>query len=91
MVAEYTFVLDVTTKGGMMRMRYANLIAFIVLLWTRGFHYFWISYNVFLVLYHDKAWTFFYTWSVIFLVFTGFNVSVVILPFYQRTVKWFKK
>ena len=91
MVAEYTYVLDVTTKEGLTRMRYANLIAFIVLLWARGFHYLWMSYNLFLRYYNDKSWGILYAWTGVFIIFSAFNYLAVILPFYKRTVKWFNK
>ena len=72
-------------------MRYANLLTFIVLVWTRGFHYMWICYNLFARFYNDKAWGCFYASIFLCTAFFGFNIGSVIMPFYHRTKKWFKR
>ena len=89
--AEYTYLLNVKTSEGLQKMKWSNLIAFVILLFTRGFHYVWICYNLLLRYYKEESWNFFTYSLIIFIAFSFFNVLMVIVPFYQRTVKWYRK
>jgi hypothetical protein len=91
LLTEYTYFLDTKTKSGLLTMQLFNLSCFILMLWTRGFHYGWICYNLLLKFYNDKAWAFVYSSLVIFTLFAIFNVFAIIVPFFKRTVKWFRK
>jgi uncharacterized membrane protein len=91
MIAEYTYMLDVKTVSGLRKMQYSNLLAFFLLLWLRGFQYLWISYNLCMRVWREKAYTFLTCSIIILSIFSFFNVFVVIVPFFKRTVKWFKK
>ena len=72
-------------------MRYANLIAFVILFLTRGLYYLWIVFKLCLRFYKEKAWIFFSATIVVCIIFEAHNVFLSIIPFYEKTVKWFKK
>ena len=90
-VAEYTYTLNVSTRSGVLKMRYANLIALIALILIRGFWFLLIVYKHLEMFYNDGKMYAFYISIGVAIVFMVFNVQVVIIPFYKRTVKWFGK
>jgi len=90
-IAEYTYLLDVSTTVGLFRMKYSNLVAFVSLLYTRGFYYLWLCKNLLERYTRDNATVFFWCSLSIFILFGFFNIFIVIIPFYTRTVKWFKR
>ena len=72
-------------------MRFANLIAFVIQFLTRGLYYIWISYKLCARFYKDKAWVFLIATIAAVIIFEAHNIFISIIPFYEKTVKWFKK
>ena len=62
------------------------------MLWLRGFHYVYMCYFLIKRAYYDpNSALFFKPGCTILALFLVFNFNAVIIPFYKRTVKWFKK
>ena len=57
----------------------------------RGPLFIWIAYNCMLTFWVEEDWKLLGVTCVILIIFGLFNVLIVIVPLFERAVKWFKK
>ena len=90
-LAEYTNTLDTTKRNGLRNMQWANIFGFFFVLWSRGFQFLWVAYNLLLVLMKDLSGLELSGVIFVTLCFSIFNLEACIMPFYDRMVKFNKK
>ena len=89
-ITEYSYYLDIKKSSDLCKMRIANLLATIFLLWARFFYYLWNVYQMMKIFIRDDNKFFIYAGGVVFFLFLGFNLGAVLLPYFQKTFKFFK-
>ena len=90
-LAEYTNVLDISTKSGLRKMQIANIFGFFFVLWARGIQFVWILVNLLLILARDLSMLQLCGVIVAMSGFSIFNLEACLKPFFHRMVKFNKK
>lgn len=87
-ITEYTKTLDVSKPGQLRQFRVLTFVALVVMVWTRGFHWLYLSAKFIMVWYQEKAWGFLSVGTFMILVFSAFNWILCIQPYYKRFRKF---
>lgn len=86
--AEYTKLLDVSKPKELKQFQILSGFALLVIIITRGFHWFYLTGNLIWQWYDEKAWTFCIVGTMCTFSFSLFNWMFCIEPFYKRFVKF---
>lgn len=87
---EYSKILDVTKKNELNQFLAATMFCLVSSIWTRVFHWSYLSSQFIYIWYKDEAWGVLAVGSFAILCFTFFSVFVSIVPTYQRFMKFWK-
>lgn len=90
MITEYTKMLDITKPSQLKQFQVLTLVALVIMVWTRGVHWVYLSVDFIRVWYQEKAWGFLTVGSVMILIFSLFNWAFCIEPYYKRFMKFVK-
>ena len=88
LVVEYTKLLDLSTPNQLFQFKVFSGLGLLVAIWTRGFHWVYLCYQVLSSLANEENWVVFAEAALIAFVFSGFNYMFVIAPFYKRFMKF---
>jgi hypothetical protein len=89
-INEYTYFLDVKTKGGLKRMVAANFLALVGNVICRGGWFAFLSYKMIVKMYQDKHWAFLIIGTLLLFIFFVYNWLLCIIPYYERFMKFYK-
>merc|ERR1712176_1080633 len=84
-------MLDITKQRDLTQFKICNFVMLVVCIWTRVIHFFWNVFEIFLVWYRDRNWLFMTVGCIPILVFSVFNVFMVVIPTYKRFFKFLHK
>ena len=90
-VTSITKFLDVTKKNDLRMFVFMNSLLALVVAWTRLFDWFFISYKLLTRFFADEKWVFLVVGGFVLLAFSCFNLVLMVIPTYQRFVKFLKK
>lgn len=90
-VFEYTRHLDVTKKSDMLQFLGCIFFVLLVFLWTRTFHWLYISSMFIHTWYQDEAWGFLVLGSIVLFFFSYLNIFVFTLYTFKRFMKFWKQ
>jgi len=89
-IAEYTKLLDISQPGQLLQFQVLSFISLVVMVVTRGFHYYYLCLQVAATLVANQEWALLVFAAIPFLAFTIFNTFIIIIPGYKRFVKFLK-
>ena len=72
-IGEYTKTLDVSKPFQLLQFQVLSFTALVIMVWTRGIHYFYLAFGIVQMLYTDKQWLMMAAAVVIGLSFTAFS------------------
>ena len=90
LVLEYTKLLDISQTNDLRKFKMCNFLMLVFAIWSRLVHWVYLSVHMILTWYHDKAWTFLAVGSIMILVFSLFNAFGVVIPLYERYMKFLR-
>jgi len=85
---EFSKLLDVSKPNELRQFQFLSFLMFLIFLWTRVFDWFYLMGKILYLFYQEERWTFLGVGSIVFVVFSVFNVFVCVIPIYQRLVKF---
>jgi len=88
---ETTRTLDVKKKNELRMFVFVSFIMLLVMIWTRFFHWFYLVYKILAMFIADKKWSFVFFGSIIFAIFSVFNVMFCVIGMFKRYAKFIKK
>ena len=89
-IAEYTKLLDVSQPDQLRQFTILTLLGFLVCVWARAIHWFYLLWQFVQVWIEDQAYTFLVVGCLVCFIFTLFSYFLCIEPFYKRLVKFMK-
>ncbi|KAL3810178.1 hypothetical protein ACHAXA_001599 [Cyclostephanos tholiformis] len=89
-LTEYSKFLDITKANELWKFKVCNFLILALNIWTRLFHWIYLSAHMMLTWYRDKAWAFMVVGAVVIVLFSFFNAAFMIIPIYQRFVKFLR-
>ena len=81
-------MLDITKPNDLRKFKSVNVIILVLNLWTRLFHWVYLSIVMITTWYRDEAWIFLGIGSVMVTLFSVFNAFVAVIPSYKRFMKF---
>ena len=87
-LTEYSKLLDIAKANDLWKFKVCNFLMLALYVWTRLIHWIYLSAHMTLTWYHDKAWTFMAVGAVMILLFSFFNAVFIVIPTYQRYMKF---
>ncbi|KAL7553339.1 hypothetical protein ACHAWF_016614 [Thalassiosira exigua] len=87
-IGEYTKLLDVSRPSSLRQFTWLNFVVFVLMLWTRGFHWTYLCVDLFVTWFNDGAYWFLSIGVTLSSMFTVFNYLCCIKPFYRKFVKF---
>jgi hypothetical protein len=89
-LTEYSKLLDIAKANDLWKFKVCNFLMLALYVWTRLIHWIYLSAHMTLTWYHDKAWTFMAVGAVMILLFSFFNAVFIVIPTYQRYMKFLR-